>query len=239
VALWYPTPRRFFPTGYWPGRTGGSGGPLVLPAHATLYGSGGLTGTLTAAGASLIAWLEGRAEGRSYCILYPLMITLLNLEAGTKEVLIDWLQSWFDGQPHVVPGTVEPVNFPLATITGGVSEPPQPLGGLAICVVLHGGRTSEVRTGDPTKPCEARHRLRLDFHVRAAASQTSGETREGLVQRGADLLYGILRHPSTRLPMAREGIAHLNPRLANEIPSSAYAHRLLPATAEVVFTVPD
>ncbi|MHB9006535.1 MAG: hypothetical protein ACYDC1_06345 [Limisphaerales bacterium] len=179
-------------------------------------------------------------------------ITLLNLEEGTKTELVTWLQSWFDGAAHALPGFGTPT-FPLARITGGQASIGQPLDdgtvtppgdepgeGLAIAIAIHPGRRWTYRDGSGVRS-KGRQRLRIDFHVMASRRLQAGDrdTPDSLCQRASDLLYGLLTHPDSRNALVRKGLVEINPRSASALPTIEYAHRLVPCSADAEYDIPD
>lgn len=167
-----------------------------------------------------------------------------SIEADVKTLLLGWLKSWFDGASHTLSGTA--LDFPLAQVAPGVHPPVQPLNGVEICVVVHASLEGAYIAGGHRTVLQ---KARLDFIISANLGGASpgtdpqgpavvGETRESLAQKTADRLYAILRHPDTALPLVAGGILNPRPRVADEIPNSQYAVRLLPCRCELRIDVP-
>ena len=76
----------------------------------------------------------------------------------------------------------------------------------------------------------------FNFWIRA---KTPGQAQAQLAaQTVAQLLHGLLTHPSTRAALAEKGIAHLQPQgPASVMPSVDYAERLLICAAQLQYPV--
>jgi hypothetical protein len=76
----------------------------------------------------------------------------------------------------------------------------------------------------------------FSFWIRA---KTPGQAQAQLAaQTVAQLLHGLLTHPSARAALAEKGIAHLQPqRPASVMPSMDYAERLLICAAQLQYPV--
>jgi len=165
-------------------------------------------------------------------------MNLWAVELSAKRPMAEWLKQWFNGQPHAVPGILEPVTFPRVDIGFDQGPPPQPREASAGCeirVVMHPGSGDEYADVDGWTNYQA---VRFHFWVRAALRHgTDGNTSQPLAGKLAALLFGILKHSDCTLDLARKNLTHLRPRPAMAITTIEYACRQVACSALLVYRV--
>lgn len=155
------------------------------------------------------------------------------LEATSLALWNEWLASYFDGQPHDV-GTVEAVDFPLATLAFQQASLPQPLGettGLAITLVTsevtaarwRGWRSAPPVEGVPGRTHHVAHQpAAWNFWVRAAGP--NAKAQGGLA---ADRLHGLINNSAANRALAQKGIQRLIAQPPRAVMDSDYTLRLV------------
>jgi hypothetical protein len=174
-------------------------------------------------------------------------ITELTLETAPPALWREWLAAYFNGAAHDVGGHVG-VLFPRADLAFGQGEPAQPLDHAAnpgkpvqasaeirvICLPRTSARTWN------SAATEGEHLLATDtvmFQFQVRASQARRANGQYLAANIAQLLYALLGNPDTRLPLARNGITHLQPNKPMVIESKEWAFRLLNCPAQLQFPI--
>ena len=163
-------------------------------------------------------------------------LTQLTVASGVPTLLDEWLGLWFDGGTHQL-GAEPACLWPAVTRRFGQSQvAAQPLNSVVEMRMVISPR-AEARAVVDTALYQGRlitDYVMFNFWIRA---KTPGQAQLA-AQTVAQLLHGLLTHPSTRAALAEKGIAHLQPQgPASVMPSVDYAERLLICAAQLQYPV--
>lgn len=178
--------------------------------------------------------------------------TIGSSSLASKELLLEWLTSWFNGATKAIPNSAAgsaQVEYPQCRVYFDDHTPPQPSSGgndgegnagtgCSIGVVIHtGARTAYRLTGNNLN----RSQLRIDFWVRAkiAPSAASAETSDSMAETVANLLYGLLLSPKATKDLAAKGVTQLDPRVPATVTGMPWATRIIHCAGKLEVKVWD
>lgn len=153
-------------------------------------------------------------------------ILAARLEETTSKVWKEFLDGYFDGNQHL--GN----EYRKATVMFGQTSPQQELKGVALHLVsvmdqVHNTR----RLGD--NKFSLFDGLKWEVFIKAALTSVTedGLTADGLCQKTADSLYGLLSRFPEMVPINRAGLYMIRATPPKLVPSTAYFVRRILITA--------
>lgn len=166
-------------------------------------------------------------------------VSYLDPEGTALALWREWLASWFDGASHVIGASPAEV-FPSVTLRFQQAEPPQPLDGISVAVVMLGpGSATQCWDPKPGSGLQHLNEAPVTFQcwVRAAGAMSDTASPDWWAARTAGLLYAILTNSASRHALSEKGIMRLRVRLPEPVPQKTYATRLVTARAVLRFNV--
>ncbi len=167
-------------------------------------------------------------------------VTDFNLELGTKDLLIGFLNKWFDGSPHT-----------FTTEAGVVRTVP----GIACSNRYGQGPTESTRDGKDFNEIRLvifgrgsssqqveRNVSLVIFHATANFWVSVRRTGEGngelAVAQIAQVLWGLLKSPAVIYELSLKGVSIQEPGFPAAVSQTDFSKRMVSCSMDVRFTVP-